>query len=237
MMKKLISLLLCLILFLPAAALAEDGWIAGAELSDEEEQLLALLNMDEEYGPYEFKAPDGANYITLTVLELVDGQWAEFSSLSKELTQTPPQTSVTLTATQQADGTWRTDIQQPRIGADRPDGRIYIDGYDLPNTITLSILSFGDEYPKLVHVSQEEEIDTDGLYCWRRTFHRPAQKGPIDQTAVAVLNEPTLLELYVCPREWSLGVPDFAQFNDPTAFAAFDYAFAVTATFTYRPLE
>ena len=237
MMKKLVSLLLCLMLFLPAAALAEDGWIAGAELSDEEEQLLALLNMDEEYGPYEFKAPDGANHLTLTVLELVDGQWVEFSKFTKELTQTPPQTSVTLTATQQADGTWRTDVQQPRIGADRPDGRIYIDGYDLPNNITLSISSFGDDYPKLVHVFQEEEIVTNGMYCWRRTFHQPEQKGYLQQKAVAVLNEPTLLELYVCTREWPSRVPNFPKFNTPEAFTSFDHAFAVTATFTYRPLE
>ena len=236
-MKKLVSLLLCLFLLLPAAAFAEEGWFSSAVLSDEEWHLLCLLNMDEGYGPYEFKAPDGANHLTLTVLEFVDGQWVEFSTFTKELTQPPQQTSVTLTATLQADGTWRTDIQQPRIGTDRPDGRIYIDGYDLPNTITLSISTFGDEYPELVHVFQEEEIDTDGLYCWRRTFRRPTQKGTSDQTAVGTLNEPTLLELYVCPREGASGVPDFSAFNDPTAFAAFDYAFAVTATFTYRPLE
>lgn len=236
-MKKLVSLLLCLFLLLPTAAFAEEGWFASAELSDEEWQLLCLLNMDEGYGPYEFKAPDGANHLTLTVLELVDGQWVEFSTFTKELTQPPQQTSVTLTATLQADGTWRTDVQQPRTGAERPDGRIYIDGYDLPNAITLSISTYGDEYPELVHVFQEEEIDTDGLYCWRRTFHRPEQKGYLQQKAVTVLNEPTLLELYVCPREWSSGVPDFSEFNTPEAFESFDYAFAVTATFTYRPLE
>ena len=92
-MKKLVSLLLCLFLLLPAAAFAEEGWFASAELSDEEWQLLCLLNMDEGYGPYEFKAPDGANHLTLTVLELVDGQWVEFSTFTKELTQPPQQTS------------------------------------------------------------------------------------------------------------------------------------------------
>lgn len=236
-MKKLVSLLLCLVLFLPAAALAEDGWIANAQLTEEEWQLLCLLRMDEDYGPYEFKAPDEANYITLTVLELVDGQWVEFSNWTKELTPVPQQTSVTLTATQQEDGTWRTEVRQPRVGAGKPDGRIYTDGYDLPDHIWLVLQLPGNDYPDSVGIYKEEEIDLSGLYCWRRTFLNPEQKGYLQQKAVAVLNEPTLLELYVCPREWPSSVPDFSEFNNPEAFAGNEYAFAITVTFTDAPLE
>lgn len=235
-MKKLISLLMCMMLLLPAVALAENGWIANAELSDEEEQLLSLLHMDEDFGPYEFKAPEGANYITLTVLELVDGKWVEISDFSKELTQIPQQTSVTLTATQQEDGTWSTAVRQPRTGADQPDGRIYIDGYDLPDHIWLVLQLPGNDYPDSVGIYSEEELDLSGLYCWRRTFLHPEQQGYLQQKAVAVLNEPTLLELYGCTREWHSSVPDFSEFNTPETFAEFDYAYAVTATFSAEPL-
>lgn len=236
-MKKLVSLLLCLMLFFPAATLAEDGWFANAQLTDEEWQLLALLHMDEDFGPYEFKAPEGANYITLTVLEFVDGHWVELSDFSRELSQGSQQTSVTLTATQQEDGTWHTEVRQPRVGADKPDGRIYTDGYDLPDHIWLVLQLPGNDYPDSVGIYKEEEIDLSGLYCWRRTFLHPEQKGYLQQKAVAVLNEPTLLELYVCTRDWSHTVPDFSKFNTPEAFSEFDYAFAVTATFSTEPLN
>lgn len=236
-MKKLVPLLLCLFLLLPAAALAKDGWIADAGLSDEEEQLLSLLLMDEDFGPYEFRAPEGAHYITLTALELVDGQWVEISDISKELAQIPQQTSVTLTATQQEDGTWRSEVRQPRIGADRPDGRIYIDGDDLPNHIWLVLQLPNNDYPDSVGIHREEDIDLNGLYCWRRTFLRPEQKGYLRQKAAAALNEPTLLELYVCTRDWDSSAPNFSEFNTPESFAAFDYVFAVTVTFSDEPLK
>lgn len=236
-MKKLLSLLLCLMLLLPAASLAEEGWFANAQLTEEEQQLLGLLHMDEDYGPYEFKAPVGANYITLIVWEFLDGQWVEFSDFSKELPQVSPQTSVTLTATQQEDGTWSTEVRQPRVGADRPDGRIYTDGYDLPDHIWLVLQLPGNDYPRSVGIYKEEEIDLSGLDCMRRTFLYPEQKGYLQQKAVAILNEPTLLELYVCTREQAYSVPDFSEFNTPEAFAEFDYAFAVTVTFSAEPLS
>lgn len=235
-MKKLVSLLLCLMLCLPSAALAEEGWIANAQLTEEEWQLRALLHMDEDFGPYEFKAPVGANYITLIVWEFIDGQWVEFSDLSRELPRVSPQTSVTLTATQQEDGTWSTEVRQPRVDADRPDGRIYTDGLDLPDHIWLVLQLPGNDYPSSVGIYKEEEIDLSGLHCWRRTFLHPEQKGYLQQKAAAVLNEPTLLELYICTRDWSFTVPDFSEFDNPEAFAAFDHAFAVTVTFSTEPL-
>ena len=61
-MKKLVSLLLCVMLLLPVAALAEDGWFAAAQFSDEEWLLIQLLGMDEDYGPYEFKAASHDGY-------------------------------------------------------------------------------------------------------------------------------------------------------------------------------
>lgn len=234
-MKRLLSLLMCLML-LPAIAAAENGWIASAQLTEEEWQLFCLLRMDDDSGPYEFKAPEGANYITLTVLEFVDGQWAEFSDSSWEWPQVSQQTSVTLTATQQEDGTWRADVQQPRVGEDKPDGRIYIDGDGFPDDIWLSLQRPGNDHPDAVGFFREEEIDLSGLYCGQRTFCYPEQKGPIDQKAVAVLNEPTLLELYVCTRGRLPSVPDFSEFNNPEAFAEFDYAYAVTVTFSAEPL-
>lgn len=233
-MKKLVSLLLCVMLLLPVAALAEDGWFAAAQFSDEEWLLIQLLGMDEDYGPYEFKAPEGATHLTLTVLELVDSQWVEFSSHQYPLDIPEMPVSVTLTAAQQEDGTWDAKIHQQRIGSDLPDGRLFIDGYDLPDNIWFRLMLRGHDDPTGSNIFNEAEFDLSGLHRFRRTFLNPEQRGFIQQKATASLNEPVLLELYVCTRSYHYQVPDLAAFNDPTAFADFDYTFAVTATFTAK---
>ena len=227
-MKKLVSLLLCLML-LSSVALAEDGWFAAAQFSDEEWRLIQLLAMDENYGPYEFKAPKGATHLSLTVLELTDGQWEEFSSHQYPLSVPDIPVSVTLTATQQEDGTWGAEIHQQLTGSDLPDGRLYIDGYDLPDHIWFRLMLRGHADPLGVNIFSEADFDMTGLHCYRRTFHNPENNGYQKKTT-ALLNEPVLLELYVCTRSYP--VPDFSAFNNPAAFADFDYSFAVTATFT-----
>ena len=235
-MKKLVSLLLCL-LFLSATAFAEEGWFAEAELNADERKLLQLLNKDEDIGPYEFIAPEGATHLTLTVLTLSDGQWVNFCDLHKELTSPSVQPGVTFTASPREDGSWDVQVHEQRASDDRPDGRIFIDGTGLPDNIWLLIDQPDDEYPTSVGAYNEQDFDPNGLYLSRRTFLHPEQQGHLQQKVSAALNEPVLLDIYVCCTDGSRRPPDFSAFDNPAAFAGLDHVFAVTATFTDEPLE
>ena len=220
-MKKLISLL-CVLLLLPAAALAEDGWFAAADLSEEEWNLLTVIMMDEMWGPYDFKAPEGATHLSLTMLELQDGQWVEVITHSNELRQ--------LTG----DGDWESSVQQHKRLA---DGRIYINPVDPPYQFGMTIwqpVACEDKYSNIVGVYfyPAERTDNTNRYWFQRTFLAPEKNGPNQPKVAAVLNEPVLLELYTCFTRGNGHLPGFSEFNNPDAFAGLDYAFAVTATFT-----
>ena len=238
-MKTLVSLLLCVMLLLPAAALAEDGWFAAAELSEEERNLLTVIMMDEMWGPYDFKSPEGATHLSLTILKLEDGQWTELHTETKALTPSNTTNELTITARLNNYGYWESNVQQNTSLA---DGRIYINPVDPPNTFGLII--WQPDPPdatsgnfNAVYIYEEEPINTTDMYWYQRVFLQPEKDGPYQKKAIAVLNEPVLLEIYTC-FTWDNGhLPSFSEFNNLEAFAGLDYAFAVTAIFTDKPLE
>ena len=233
-MKKFVSMLLCLMLLLPAAALAEDGWFAAADLSEEESNLLTVIMMDEMWGPYDFKAPDGATHLSLTMLELKDGQWVEVITHTNELRPVAPTSKITLSAWLTEDGDWESEVMQNKQPA---DGRIYINPVDPPYAFGMMIwqpVQCEESYSNIagVYFYPAEHTDTANMSWFQRVFLSPEENGPYQQKAVAVLNEPVLLEIYVCSSDLRMSLPSFSEFNDPDAFAGLDYAFAVTATFT-----
>lgn len=233
-MKKLVSLLLCLMLILPAAALAEDGWFAAADLSEEEWNLLQVIMMDEMWGPYDFKAPEGATRLTLTMLELKDGQWVEVITHSNELRPAAPTSAITLSARLTEDGDWESSVQQHKHLA---DGRVYINPVDPPYEFGMTIwqpVACEDKYSNIagVYFYPAERTDNTSMYWFQRTFLAPEKNSPHQQKVAAVLNEPVLLEIYVCSADIHVSLPGLSSFNDPAAFAEAEYAFAVTATFT-----
>lgn len=237
-MKKLVALLLCFMLLLPAAALAEDGWFARAELSEEEQNLLTVIMMDEMWGPYDFKAPDGATHLSLTMLEMKNGQWSEVITHTKELRSAAPTSKITLSARMTEDGNWESEVQQHKQLA---DGRIYINPINPPYQFGMMIwqpVPSDNTFSNIhgVYFYPESRNDTVDMHWYERVFLNPEKNGPYQQKAVAVLNEPVLLELYVCFFDGGGAVPSFSEFDDPAAFAAFDYAFAVTATFSAEPM-
>ena len=241
-MKKLISLLLCLMLLLPAAALAEDGWIANADYSDEEWQLIRLLGLDEDYGPYEFKAPEGAAYITLICWKLEDGQWTEILRVPRELTAPESQNELTITVTQQEDGSWRSALSAQKASGDIPDGRIYISTDDVVNGMWVTIQQ-DENYIALANNSYlnntqtsrgwfvDEPVNTYGMHWSRRCFIRPDDSSTQERIAVT-LNETIPLDIYVCYFGEHQALPPISAYNTPESFAGFDYVYAVTATFT-----
>ena len=232
-MKKLISLLLCL-LMLPLWAYAEEGWFAAADLSEEEWNLLQVIMMDETWGPYDFKAPEGATHLTLTMLELKDGQWVEVITHSNELRPAELKSKITLSAYLTEDGDWESSVQQHKQLA---DGRISINPIDPPYEFGMTIWQPApceDKYSNIVGVyfyPAEREGNTK-MYWFQRSFLAPERNSPTRQKVAAALNEPVLLEIYVCSADLRMSLPCFSQFNDPAAFAGYDYAYAVTATFT-----
>lgn len=230
-MKKFLALLICLLLLLPVAASAE-GWIADATLTEEELRLLALMNGDERHGPYDFRAPEGATHLTLTAWVLEDGQWAEYLSNTAALTQPQEETSVTITATQDTFGTWHAVVQNPRNGTIPADGRFYIDAADLPNSLWLLILPDGVDYPYNIGNHLEEPLALGTLHCYQRTFLQPERDGIHQQQISAALDEQVVIVVYGCYREGNPGAPAISDFHTPEAFAVYDYAFAITATFT-----
>lgn len=245
-MKKLLCLLTALLLcLLPLCSAAGDGWIADAELSEEEWELKQLLHQDETWGPYEFKAPEGARYITLVCWEMKDGQWAEVVRVPRELTPPTERNKVTIIATQAADGSWTSSVRQSRAAEDLPDGRIFISTEDILNGMRFSIQQdehfipipggYRDNTFTSISWSREEELSTAGLYWMQRCFLNP-ESNRILQRIPAPLNETIPLEFYVGYREGHHPLPPISTYHDPVAFAAFDYAYAVTATFSAEPL-
>lgn len=233
-MKNFIPLLFCLLLFVPAVVLAEDGWFAAADLSEEEWNLLTVLMMDEIEGPYDFKAPNGATHLSLTLLKWENGQWVERHTSTERLTPSASTTELTITAKLTEEGKWESDIQE---NSSQADGRIYINPVEPPNTFGFCI--WQPHLPDTIYSNvrgaylyEEERINTFDLHCYQRTFLNPERNGQLQQKVPAVLNEPVLLELYVCFFDGSLRIPSFSDFDDPAAFADFDHAFAVTATFS-----
>ena len=242
-MKHFLTLLLCLMLLLPTLVLAEDGWFAAADLSEAERNLLTVIMADEMWGPYDFKAPDGATCLNLTLLEMKDGQWTELHTETKALTPTNTANELTITARLNKFGYWESGVQQNKALA---DGRIFINPVNPPNTFGMMI--WQPDLPdaatsnfNAVYIYDFDEetgpVNTFDMHYYQRVFLNPEKSGPYQQKAVAVLNEPVLLEMYVCFFEGLGSLPDFSQFNDPAAFAGFDYSFAITATFTDEPLQ
>lgn len=244
-MKYLITSLLCLILLLPTATLAEDGWFAAADLSEVERNLLTVIMMDEMWGPYDFKAPDGATHLSLTLLQMEDSQWVERHTETKELTPSNTANELTITARLNKLGYWESAVQQNKSQA---DGRIYINPVDPPNVFGMMIwqpdlpdsATSNFEAVYIYNYGGDDDtgpVNTFDMHYYQRVFLNPEKNGPYQQKAVAPLNEPVLLELYVCFFDGNGSLPNFSQFNAPAAFADFDYSFAVTATFTDTPLE
>ena len=206
-------------------------------MPEEERNLLTVIMMDEMWGPYDFKAPEGATHLSLSLLELKDGQWTERHTETKALTPATTANELTITARLNNYGYWESDVQQNTSLA---DGRIYINPVDPPNSFGLMIWQPDppdSPFPtssnfNAVYIYAEEPIDNSDLYWFQRVFLQPKKNGPYLKNAAAVLNEPVLLELYTC-FTWDNGhIPSFSEFNNPDAFAGLDYVFAVTATFT-----
>lgn len=241
-MKRFLSLLLtAALLMLSAGASAEDGWFARADLSEEEQNLLTVIMMDEMWGPYDFKAPDGATHLSLTLLKMENGQWVELHTETKELTTSDIATELTITAQLNKFGWWDSAVQQNKALA---DGRIYINPVDPPNVFGMMIwqpdppdATIGNFEAVYLYDYDEETgpINTFDMNYYQRVFLEPEKSGPYQQKVAAALNEPVLLELYVCFFEHGGAVPNFSEFDNPAAFEAFDYSFAVTATFTAEP--
>lgn len=235
-MKKicLLAILSVLLLLLSVSASAEAGWISKAELTDDEWNLLQLLGMDEAEPPYDFKAPDGAKYLTLIVWQMQDGQWKELLRNAAELLEPSDQVKLEVTVWQKEDGSWEAGVDQPNAAGEQPDGRIYVDAPDILSGCRISIQQ-GDAF-ETRGCYPEEELDASGLNGWRRTFLLPEKDRNIKERVEAALNEQVVLQLYGYQANSSLDCPAISEFADPGAFASCEYAFAVTAIFTTEPL-
>ena len=113
----------------------------------------------------------------------------------------------------------------------QPKGRIYIDWTHLPNSLWLVIQPADQDFPVSRGSTLKEPFNTIGMHRVQRTFHYAEDNQPYQERIMAVLNEPTLLELYTCSYE-SVRPLAFSAFADPANFAQYDYVLAVTATFT-----
>lgn len=80
MIKRILSLLAALLLTCSFAC--AEGFVAPAELSEDESNLLSLVGLDFGVNIYDFEAPEGTKAVLLTLWELQNGGWEVMNEFS-----------------------------------------------------------------------------------------------------------------------------------------------------------
>ncbi len=78
-MKRILSLLLCVVLIFSLSACAEDNskqmYIEAAQLTEEEQNIAELLGLNQEHLIYDFSLDDTVKSMRINTYELIDGEW------------------------------------------------------------------------------------------------------------------------------------------------------------------
>ncbi|MCD8192568.1 MAG: hypothetical protein LUD55_07245 [Oscillospiraceae bacterium] len=78
-MKRILSLLVCVVLIFSLSACAEDNskqmYIEAAQLTEEEQNIAELLGLNQEHLIYDFSLDDTVKSMRINTYELIDGEW------------------------------------------------------------------------------------------------------------------------------------------------------------------